>query len=288
MRLATARHVRCCLAMAGAALLVACTGEAMLRRMTPPDADRRARDYLALFARGQVDSAIARLAPDLSNAEAREQLGKIGDLVANQPFDSVRVVGVQVTTMKGIRHANLSYELRSRSGLFLANVATIDTANTWFVEGVSVRTLDRSLEEQTRFSLAGKPLLHYFWLLVTVACAAVSLGAMVFLATRRQMPKRWWWVLASIVGVSPVDLNWTTGEVRVRTMSVQFGSAGFQRTGPVSPWIITFALPLGAILGLDRHRRWKSSPGGGEILSLPLARDEAERQAVPRDHRRGE
>jgi hypothetical protein len=193
-------------------VLAACNAEEAIRQMTPADADARAREYIALFTRRQVDSALGKLLPTQVTSEAREQLSLI---------------------------------------------ATVDTAGTWFVEGVSARTLDRSLEQQTRFTFAGKSPVHYVWLLIMVVVATFSSGTAIFIATRRGMPRRWWWVFASLIGVSPVDLNWATSVVNTRMLSVQLFAAAFVRAGPAAPWILTFALPLGAGLALERHARWK-------------------------------
>lgn len=249
--------VRAVLCVAGLALLGGCSADDMVRRITPPEADTRAREYLALFTRRQVDSAMARLHPQLATADARVQLGKIEAVLGGQQLDSMAIVGVQVNAINGTRHANISYQMHSPGGYFLGNVATVDSIGTWFVEGVSARTLERSLEEQTRFTLAGKSPIHYFWLVLTAVCGIVSLGTMGFIASRRGMPRRWRWALASIIGVSPVDLNWATGLTGVRPFSLQLGAAAFMHAGRYAPWIITFALPLGAIVALDRYRRWR-------------------------------
>src|SRR5689334_22922181 len=119
------------------ALFSACSGEDMMRRFTPADADVRARAYLALLTRGQTDSAAARVVPRLSGPETQRELAKIAALLHGQQFDSLRVIGAATNKISGVRHVNLSYEFHSANGWSVANVATVDSANTWFVEGVS-------------------------------------------------------------------------------------------------------------------------------------------------------
>lgn len=253
-------------------IALACSNpEELIRRITPPGADQRAREYLALFMRNQVDSAIARLKPGDVTTDTRGQFEKIVTVLANQPFDSTRIVGVQVNTINDIRHANLTYQMHSASGWVLTNVATVDSAGTWFVEGVSARRLDMSLEEQTKFTFAGKSLTHYVWLLLTAAAALTSLGTALFVATRRGMPKRWWWAIVALFGVSPMDLNWVTGAISTRILSVQLLCAAFTRAGPAAPWIVTFALPIGAALAFDRYRRWKHGAVGESPAAAPTA-----------------
>jgi hypothetical protein len=200
-------------------------------------------------------------------------LRKLTDILRNERFDTVRVIGAQTTTVNGVRHVNLTYELHSSFSWFLANVATLDSADTWFVESVSARTITQPLEIGADFSLIGKSLLHYFWLVVTVVCAALSFGAALFVATRREMPKRWRWVLASFLGVGAFQLNWETGAVGVQLVRVQLASASFLRAGPAAPWILAFSVPLGAFFALRAYRRWHkaSAPGFVSPASTPEA-----------------
>ncbi len=241
------------------ALVVACSGDTSLARFTPADADARSRAYIGQFVRGQTDSAVERLVVPLRTPESSIELRKIADLLRNERFDTTRVIGAWTNTVNGIRHVNLTYELHSSSRWFLANVASVDTAGTWFVEGISARTIEQPLEVTARFSLAGKSLLHYLWLLLTVTCAVVSLGSAVFIATRRSMPGRWPWVLLSLLGGGAFRLNWTTGAIDFALLQVQLPSASFVRAGPAAPWIFSFAIPVGAMIAMTRYRDWRTS-----------------------------
>jgi hypothetical protein len=232
----------------------------MLRRFTPPDADARARGYIAQLQRQQLDSAASRLVAPLATPEARGQLALVAGILGDRAFDSTAVVGANVNKINGVRHTNLTYEFHSSSGWVLANVAMVDTAGTWLVEGFSARPLERSLEEDAAFTLAGKSPRHYLWLVLTVLSAALTFGTAIFLATRRAMPNRWRWVLLSLVGVGSFTLNWTTGAIGVQVMNVQLLGAGFIRLGSAMPWMITFAIPVGALIGIDRYRRWRATP----------------------------
>jgi hypothetical protein len=239
--------------------ILGCDASAAMKRFTPADADARARDYIALLARGQVDSAMARLRPEMVTPDARVEYEKMSAILAHQQFDSSRVVGAQVNHMNGIRHTNLTYELHSRGGWFLANVATVDSAGDWMVEGVSAHTLPASLEAQTRFSFVGKSAMYYAWVFFMVLAGVASLGSALFLATRRAMPKHWGWALLALVGAGTFNLDWSSGAFSFRPISVLLGSLAFVRAGPAAPWVITFALPVGAVIALMRYRDWRSA-----------------------------
>src|SRR6476661_7400800 len=217
--------------------LSACSQNDAMRRFTPFDVDVRSQAYLRLFTAGHVDSATARLLPSLQGEEANRQLAKIGGLLDAQRFDSTHVIGAQRNDVNGTRHVNLTYELHTARGWMVANVATLDSAGTWFVEGVSATPIDRPLEETTAFTLRGKTPLHYLWLVLTILAPLFSLGTAVWIGSRRAMPRRWRWVFASLLGVGMFSLNWTTGETAFRVVHIQFGAAGVMRAGLAAPWI---------------------------------------------------
>ncbi|HEX6806354.1 MAG TPA: hypothetical protein VF118_00115 [Gemmatimonadaceae bacterium] len=260
-------------ALSGVLLLLVAgcgSGNALMARFTPADADARARTYLGLFVRNQPDSAADRILPTLRSADAMTQLHKIADILRDQRFDTTRVVGVQTNTMNGIRHVNLSYELHSSSGWLLTNVATVDSARTWFVEGVSARPLSRSLEVDTHFTLVGRSAVYYVWLLLVGIAVLTSLGTAVFVVSRRGMPKRWVWALVALIGVGAFSLNWQTGAINVNPLNIQLASGAAVRAGPAAPWILTFAIPIGAFFAIRQYRRWLSTRGA-TIVDPPLA-----------------
>lgn len=251
--------------------LIGCSAEKMMKRMTPADADARARAYLVLLAEDRTAEAEARLLPGLASAEAHASYEQIASVLDGERFDSMHVIGVAVNTINGVRHANLSYEIRSRVGWTIANVATIDSLDTWFVEGVSARRIARPLEEVSAFTLRGQSPKQYVFLTLTVICAIISVGTAVFIAARPEMPSRWRWVLFSLVGVCTFSMNWTTAEMTFRAVSVQLFAAGFIKAAPAAPWTIAFAIPIGALLALRRHRDWRHSVDAAPTTSVENA-----------------
>jgi hypothetical protein len=73
------------------------------------------------------------------------------------------------------------------------------------------------------------------------------------------MPRRWLWAVAALIASPAFTLNWTTGQaVLANNMFILFGGAFF-RSGAATPWSLTFAMPIGALVAYLRFRAWRNA-----------------------------
>jgi hypothetical protein len=131
-----------------------------------------------------------------------------------------------------------------------------------------------SLAEANAFQLAGKPPKHYLVLAAAVISCLISLGTALVLA-RTAMPRRWLWAFVALLGYGQFSLNWSTGEVGTALLRVQLFGAGFVRFGIVSPWIVSFSLPLGAAYALWRRQRFMTAGARAEPSVSSVSHDAA-------------
>jgi hypothetical protein len=256
-----------------ASVLVGCTAGDVFQPAFRASADSASRAYLSLIIAGRTDSA-ARLivvpagAPD----PPRSIFQELTTLLRGATLDSARVVGAHTFSVafpngETRRRARMSYEMRSISGWRLATVSIVDTAGVLRIEGINVDTLAAPLAELNAFALSRKSPRHYLWFLAALAAVATCVTSAVLVATARGMPRRWLWVVLSLFGVTKFSLDWTTGAIGVMPIAVQFLGAGFQRAVPVGPWIVSFSLPLFAVIALSRRRRWVRAHGSVRLDS---------------------
>lgn len=246
--------------IAASAFLVigaACSSADVIRELTPADVDARDREYLELFTHRQTDAALARVVPASQTPEVRQALAKMTEILRGQHFDSTEVIGAELLEFASTKHVRLTYELHGGGGWYKAFVATIDSGGDWRVEGIQVTPLPQSLKSIDWFPLAGRPPLLYAWLIATIVCFLISAGSAVFIASRREMPKRWRWVLIAMLGLGSLSLNWSTGEYSIKPVMVKLLSAGYLKYEIYGPYHISFALPLGAAIALMRYRKWR-------------------------------
>jgi hypothetical protein len=247
---------------------LACSYDDAVRRFTPPDADARSRAYLSLLTRRQPDSAMSRLVGDLQSPETRQQLINVMGILEDERFDSIRVIGANIVQTTGAKRVDLTYEMRSSNRWFQANVATIDSAGDWKVYDLHVNALPQSLESTEWFALRGKTVLQYLWLLATGLSPVVCAATAIFIATRKSMPRRWRWVFMALIGYGIFQMNWSTGDWSINTLSVQLLGAGYVRASPYSPYIFKFSIPLGAAMALVRYRSWRAK-SAIPVISIP-------------------
>jgi hypothetical protein len=228
-----------------------------------------AHSYLRLVAGGQLDSAYSLLSPDLRDAKARQGLSGAEAALSKAQLDSLHPIGVNIGLMSGVRSVNLTYEMpTSDSAWVIANVATRASSGKVQVIGISAYRAPRSLEAQNAFTLRDRSFRHFLWLGMAILMPVVTFATAIMVARAKKMPRKWLWVLAALVGTPVFALNWTTGEVSTRgTLFLLFGASTL-RSGAAAPWIISWAVPLGALVAYFKMRRWRARlAASGEVAA---------------------
>jgi hypothetical protein len=236
------------------AVLAACGPS--LERLTLPEHDRIAREFISALRAGDTAHATSYVAPENQPPGIGDTLHAIAAILPAGPVDTLRVVGVHRFEGSRVRRSLLVYELHTPAGWGLAEVGVVEQGGTRHVERFRTERIAASLATTNAFRLGGKSAGHYLILLLSIACAALSVFAAVR-AARTPMRRRWLWAIFALIGTSPLSLNWTTGGFGVQLVGVQLLSAGLLRTAPSGPWMIIAAFPIGALVTLAHVRRVK-------------------------------
>jgi hypothetical protein len=104
--------------------------------------------------------------------------------------------------------------------------------------------------------LAGCILVPLFILLMMIVCIA------------SRVRRRWLWIIFILLGCFvQFEVNWSSGQWSVKPLNLVLLGAGFYRFGVYGPWILHFALPVGAIvflICLPSLLRKDRSPGSSQ------------------------
>ena len=243
-------------------MLVGCSPtdvDSFARANTAPAERAFAEHYLHLLAQARLDSAGALLAPNLRTDTVAYGLKVVSAVLRDARLDSLHIIGVNVLAdgRTQARLVNVSYEVAATRGRWLsANVATRSAQGDTSVIGFSAHFLTGRLEEVNAFTLAGKSVLHYCWLVLAVLMPLLTITTAIKVIRAKAMPRRWGWALAALLASPAFTLNWTTGlAVMTNNLFILFGSA-FGRPSPAAPWTLTIAFPIGALVAHLRINAW--------------------------------
>lgn len=250
------RFVRALLSCALLLCLLACDQQAWFDKFVPKEEAEIARQVLASLGSRDLAAIEPQLDASLAGPETRQKLQEVAAQFPAGPPKSTQVVGSNTMTTSDRVTYSLTFQYEYPDRWLLANVVLQRTGGELKIAGVHVNRLVDSLQNQNRFTLAGKGPLHWTFLTLAVAIPLFIVVTLVVCA-RTPIPRRkWLWMLFVAVGLVQVSLNWSTGEWGISPVAFLLLGAAFQKTGPVAPYVLTIALPVGAVVFLLRRPDW--------------------------------
>ncbi|MDQ7823022.1 MAG: hypothetical protein RDV48_09535 [Candidatus Eremiobacteraeota bacterium] len=112
-----------------------------------------------------------------------------------------------------------------------------------------------SLIAMNKFSLEGKSMVHFVFLLI-MAAEVIFILYVIKSCIGSSMKRKYFWSIFSLAGIPTVSFNWFTGKVFISYLTVQF-LFGVAWNVTIFGLMLTASLPLGAfiaLLALRSHR----------------------------------
>jgi hypothetical protein len=237
-------------------LLAACTSEAVLSRVAPPEVDKYSRDFFETMRAGSPEAATSQLSPPvLRNLASMDSVRSLRQqFVAFGVIDSSKIVNGRVFLAHGSAPSLrvLTYELWGRGAIALAEIEILEDGANRSINGLTLEPIVEPLEVTNAFRHnMGPAQLAVF--LVAIGLTLFEIATAVVVA-RTPMPRRWLWAVFALFGVGSFAMNWTTGAVRPDLFSFQL-LGSIQRVGLAGPWFISVSFPLGAIMALRKRQQ---------------------------------
>lgn len=257
------------------ALLAGCDQYAMLEKLIPKEEAAIAQRALSDLIAKNFSALDRQLDPALQSPATRETLEKMAAAFPTAQPSSINTVGAETRTLNGVTTYNLTYEYEYPKAWVLANVLLRRQDGQLRIIGMHAYPERQSLRETNRFSFAGRSLKHYFALGLTVGVALLVLYALVLCFRTPIAKRKWLWLLFVALGFEQFFFNWTTGDFSMRPISIALLGSGFYRAGPYAPVVLSFSIPIGAIVFLIHRRaliaRHANAAGNGQASSSPSA-----------------
>ena len=214
-------------------------------------ADQAARSLFEEASRHETEAFTNRLDPALRNAEAQSQIADVERLI---PAGVPRMRSViNTTTFTSARGTTVlaidQYDFEDRSALVQTRLYRAPDTQDWSVQGFNVQVATFTQLNANDFGLTGKSAAQYAFLAFLITSPLLIAAALVKVLRTAGLRRKWLWCAVSVLGLGQLRMNWATGVVALNPVSFQFFGAGFSRAlSGFAPWILTVALPIGAVL----------------------------------------
>ena len=237
-----------------AMLVAGCNQHAFMEKFSTPEVLADAKSHVAKLQSRDFASLEDAMDDRLKQELKRSTLSQMADLIpAGQPssielVEAKRTIGGTDTTY----YTAFEYLFGDKSVVISLTILEQNGARK--IVAFYVTPQPAPLAEQNAFSLIGKSFAQYAVLAGAISALLVSLIALVKCARTKVMERKWLWVLGILVGFGKISINWQTGELEVLPVAMQLLSASYQ--APIlGGTIISFSIPLVALLFLSRYRR---------------------------------
>jgi len=240
----------------GISVLSSCTYQDMMDKLVPKEEAKMAEDYLTKLRERDFEFVKSKLSNKLKPQVTDLLLVQLAEYFRGGELISTELIGSQVHVFNGVWQGNFTYEYHFSEGWNLANAAFRKVDDKYEVIGINVYQTEMSQKEFHAFTLSNKTLLHYLVLVMAIFVPLFILVSTYF-CVRTPIPKRkWLWVIFILLGVSAIQINWTTGQYAIQLLSAHLFGASAVAASPHAPWVISASIPLGAILFWIRRKRY--------------------------------
>lgn len=233
-----------------------CTYDEMIESLSPEAERQFAEDYLTKLRQGDFEYIKSQIDEELISQVNDQLLQQLSGMFRTGNLVSTSLIGVQINVVNGVWQGNFTFEYKFDNGYNLANTSFRKVNDRYKVIGINVYQTDMSQKDIHVFTLSNKSALHYIILSLAILIPIFIIVSTYYCA-KTPIPKRkWLWVLFVLVGVFSVHINWTSGEFGFQPLSFMLLGAAATADSPYSPWIISAAFPLGAIMFWIKRKKF--------------------------------
>ena len=247
--------------LAALSLLTACSYDEMIEKYEPKQESLFAKQILVDLKAKNIAEVKKHLSKDIPADNIDAQLNTVAEIFpAKEPVE-IKTIGVSTNNnvSSGIWSADLTYQYRYDPGWLLATVSLERKGEgDLVVSGVHVKRMERSLEEINAFTLQGKSVIHYIYLVLAIVIPLLVLYSLVLCFKTPMVKRKWLWVIFILLGFVTFKINWTTGATYFVPVSFQLFGASVFSASPYAPWVLGISIPVGAIVFL--LKRWRMKP----------------------------
>lgn len=245
-------------------ILITSCGQNYLDESKVPQLENKfAKSYIDSLKSGSIDYCYDLIMPEYQNEQALNYLKNVHQNLSTRKLINTNIIGYRVTKMNDTKYTHLEYEYEHDVDWAYFTVDLINAGGIIKVQGFNGNGFQESLVKANSFDLKGKSFGHYLTLLLMVSIPLFILTTIVFIALT-PIKRKVLWIIFALFGIFAIHFNWGTGDfmllirqlspdgqmemVKSAFLKISILGAGYTRPSVLHPWIMHFAIPVGAIV----------------------------------------
>lgn len=234
--------------------LAACSQKAWNDRLASQEEQQLALQTAQQLREGDADDLAKITEPQLKAALPRAVAGVRAVLAQAQGPLAIETISVSQVNGGPVTKA-FNLEAGSGSRWALVQILFEGAPGSWQLAGFHVWPSNIAPSKLNDFSISRRGLIGYIWLGLMFTCVAASVFAVTLIWRRPWLNRRWLWTLGSLFGFAGLGLNWSNGTFAILFINISVPPAQATKGGPFSPWLLSFAIPVVAIIVIVRWFR---------------------------------
>lgn len=217
-----------------------------------PQAQALARQAYLDF-RDHPEALKDKSTPELVADLTPENLAAVRRYIPPDAPESVRLMSWNMSSLGDEGTADLRHLYDYGDRRMIVTTSLVRERDRWKLRSFHVQAASDAEMAVNDFTLAGKPLGQLAFLALVVLSPLLMIAALIQVLRRKGLRRKWLWGIVSFIGLFSFQMNWTSGQIAMQWLTIQFIGFGITSTGSgLDPWLLTCTFPLGAILILTR------------------------------------
>jgi hypothetical protein len=192
-----------------------------------------------------------RFTPELVRTARAEDIAKIRSYVPKTPIRLHKAVSTNIyrsDKLDAVETAD-EYDLGDRTVLMTLRLEKAPGDPAWRIAGYHIQSATKAELAANNFGLARKSAWQLLFLALTVLSPLVMVAGLVKVVRTPGLRRKWLWGVIAFAGAFQFQMNWYSGQTFINYLTIQLIGAGVVKAGSsFAPWMLTFTLPVGAVL----------------------------------------
>lgn len=230
--------------------LTGCNPKIDFGKIVPDNVDKFATGFISEVHKGNIDSCLTLVLPEMNNDNGKQFLTNTYTNIQSFSIDSFSIINAQKTSIvgdNGFTNYRIDYEYKVGNKFLYFTFGIREQNGKMTITAFDGRIMDDSLSKVHAFTFKDKGFSHYLFLFFTILIPIFIILTLI-VAFRTKLTKKWLWIIGILFGFIKFSINWTTGQVGFSLINISILGAGFSKAGNIAPWILSFSLPIVAII----------------------------------------